>query len=92
MCIRDRGKVLTDEEVKERYAKKEPYGEWLDSNLVSLSDLKIPNRKVQMCIRDRRNPSFHPETIQKILTSFPKSELIFFLISGTCLLYTSRCV
>ena len=47
------GKVLTDEEVKERYAKKEPYGEWLDSNLVSLSDLKIPNRKVPPLSREQ---------------------------------------
>ncbi len=47
------GKVLTDEEVKERYAKKEPYGEWLDSNLVSLSDLKIPNRKAPPLSREQ---------------------------------------
>ena len=23
-----------------------PYGEWLDSNLIQLKDLKIPNKKV----------------------------------------------
>ena len=26
-----KGEVLTDEEIKETYAKREPYGEWLDS-------------------------------------------------------------
>ena len=26
-----KGEVLTDEEIKETYAKQEPYGEWLDS-------------------------------------------------------------
>ncbi|MBQ7507686.1 MAG: glutamate synthase large subunit, partial [Lachnospiraceae bacterium] len=39
-------RILYDEEVKERYAKKNPYGEWLDSHLLSLADLRIPNRKV----------------------------------------------
>ena len=38
-------KIILDEELKERYALKEPYGEWLDSNLVTLSELKIPNHK-----------------------------------------------
>lgn len=40
------GKVLTDSEVKEHYAHRKPFGEWLDSKLVSLSDLKIPNEPV----------------------------------------------
>lgn len=39
-------RVISDEELKEQYAKKEPYGEWLDSNLIHLADLKIPNEKV----------------------------------------------
>ena len=38
--------LLTDEEIKETYAKREPYGEWLDRNLVNLADLKIPNERV----------------------------------------------
>ncbi len=41
-----RGRVLSDEQIKEAYALKEPYGEWLDSNLVTLSELKIPNEKI----------------------------------------------
>lgn len=41
-----RGKVIDDEELKEMYASRQPYGEWLDSNLVELKDLKIPNQKV----------------------------------------------
>ena len=40
-------KIFEDEELKEYYAKKQPYGEWLDSNLVELHDLKIPNIKVE---------------------------------------------
>ncbi|MBQ9610839.1 MAG: glutamate synthase large subunit [Lachnospiraceae bacterium] len=38
--------ILSDEEIKEKYARKEPYGEWLDSNLLELHDIKIPNEKV----------------------------------------------
>lgn len=38
--------VMGDEELKEYYAHKEPFGEWLDSNLLSLSELKIPNEKI----------------------------------------------
>ncbi len=41
------GKVIDDEELKESYASRQPYGEWLDSKLVNLKDLKIPNKKVQ---------------------------------------------
>ena len=40
------GKVISDEELKERYACCQPYGEWLDSNLVFLKDLSIPNQRV----------------------------------------------
>ncbi len=40
-------KIFEDEELKEYYAKKQPYGEWLDGNLVELHDLKIPNIKVE---------------------------------------------
>ena len=39
--------VIDDDELKEYYASKQPYGEWLDSNLVRLKDLKIPNIKVE---------------------------------------------
>lgn len=41
------GKVIDDEELKETYARKQPYGEWLDEYLVQLKDLKIPNQRVQ---------------------------------------------
>lgn len=41
------GRLIDDDELKEQYASKQPYGEWLDSNLVCLKDLKIPNAKVE---------------------------------------------
>ena len=40
------GKVIDDDDIKEKYASEQPYGEWLDANLVRLSDLKIPNQRV----------------------------------------------
>ena len=40
------GQVKTDKELKEEYAKKQPFGEWLDSNLITLEELKIPNEKI----------------------------------------------
>ena len=49
-----RGAVLSDSEIKARYARREPYGEWLDSSLVELRDLKIPNRKVPQFTREQR--------------------------------------
>ena len=48
------GKVLNDEEVKEYYAKKQPYGEWLDSYLVQLKDIKIPNLPVEEYTKEER--------------------------------------
>ena len=48
------GKVISDEEIKETYASKQPYGEWLDSNLVSLDSLKIPNERVPEYDEDER--------------------------------------
>ena len=40
-------KIFRDEEIKEEYAHAKPYGEWLDSKLLTLASLKIPNKKVQ---------------------------------------------
>ncbi len=51
-----KGKVIDDEELKETYASRQPYGEWLDNNLIELKDLKIPNEKV---------PSYTAEEIQE---------------------------
>lgn len=41
------GRLISDDEIKEKYATAKPYGEWLDSNLVKLTDLKIPNIRVE---------------------------------------------
>lgn len=56
-----RGEVIDDETLKETYAGKQPYGEWLDSNLVALRELKIPNRRV---------PEFSAEERQRMQKAF----------------------
>lgn len=56
-----RGEVIDDETLKETYAGKQPYGEWLDSNLVALRELKIPNRRV---------PEFSDEERQRMQKAF----------------------
>ena len=40
------GRLIGDDEIKNRYATRQPYGEWLDNNLVFLKDLRIPNNRV----------------------------------------------
>ncbi len=49
-----KGKVIDDEELKMDYASRQPYGEWLDTYMVKLDDLKIPNEKVVTYSQDER--------------------------------------
>jgi len=39
------GVVKSDDEIKDFYASKSPYGEWLNHELVELREVKIPNKK-----------------------------------------------
>ncbi len=55
------GRIISDEELKEKYANRAPYGEWLDSNLVNLHDIKIPNKKV---------PSYKKEELAQLQKAF----------------------
>ena len=41
-----KGELVDDDKLKADYASRQPYGEWLDRNLVNLRDLKVPNKKV----------------------------------------------
>ncbi|OOB77950.1 MAG: glutamate synthase subunit alpha [Epulopiscium sp. Nuni2H_MBin001] len=38
----NKGELIDDNELKEDYAAREPYGEWLDKNLITLVSLPIP--------------------------------------------------
>ena len=55
------GRVIDDDELKEKYANKQPYGEWLDRNLIKLEELKIPNERV---------PAYNREELQKMQKAF----------------------
>ena len=55
------GRVIGDEELKEMYADRQPYGEWLDSNLIELKNLKIPNQLV---------PTYKPEDLRRLQKAF----------------------
>lgn len=48
------GRVIGDEELKQRYASRQPYGEWLDRNLVHLSDLEVPNHRAPVSSKQQR--------------------------------------
>lgn len=56
-----RGEVIDDDKLKERYACSQPYGEWLDNNLVTLKSLHIPNQRV---------PEFTDEERQRMQKAF----------------------
>ncbi len=55
------GRIVSDEELKEQYAKEVPYGEWLDCNLLTLKEIKIPNSKT---------PSYEEVEMRRLLKSF----------------------
>ena len=39
------GQIICDEACKQAYTSRQPYGEWLDMNLLQLHDIKIPNHR-----------------------------------------------
>lgn len=41
-----KGRLISDKEIKDFYSEREPYGEWLDLNLLHLENIPIPNKKV----------------------------------------------
>lgn len=56
-----KGRIISDDELKESYAGRHPYGEWLDMHLKTLHELPIPNKKVEESsqeVRDRLYKAF----------------------------------
>ncbi|MBR0409827.1 MAG: glutamate synthase large subunit [Eubacterium sp.] len=47
-------KVRTDQEIKDRYASRRPYGEWLSGNLLELRNIRIPNARVPVYGEEER--------------------------------------
>ncbi len=48
-------RIISDEECKEYYANRQPYGEWLDQNLLQLKHLSIPNKKIPEHTQEMRD-------------------------------------
>ncbi len=48
-------RIISDEECKNYYAKKQPYGEWIDRNLLHLGELSIPNKKIPTHSQEMRD-------------------------------------
>ncbi|MBP3486639.1 MAG: glutamate synthase subunit alpha, partial [Oscillospiraceae bacterium] len=48
-------KLVDDETIKRKYARQQPYGEWLDAQLIYLKDLPIPNRRVEKHTQEMRD-------------------------------------
>jgi glutamate synthase (NADPH) large chain len=49
------GTLIDDEDIKSKYAARQPYGEWLDGNLIKLVDLPIPNKRVEESSNEDRS-------------------------------------
>ena len=47
--------VISDEDCKAAFTDREPFGEWLDQNLVTLEQLPVPNHKVPVYAQEQRD-------------------------------------
>lgn len=50
----EKGELIQDDVLKLDYSSRKPYGEWLDSNLIELSNLPIPNIGVPRITKEQR--------------------------------------
>ncbi|MBE7059845.1 MAG: glutamate synthase large subunit [Ruminococcaceae bacterium] len=50
-----KGEITEDSKLKDYYASRHPYGEWLDRYLKKLSELPIPNKKVEINTQSNRD-------------------------------------
>ncbi len=73
-----KGRVIDDDELKEGYAARQPYGEWLDRYLIRLKDLKIPNKKIptytgEECVRLQKAFGYTYEDLQSAILPMAKN-------------------
>ncbi len=72
------GRLLEDEEIKNTFAHSHPYGEWLDRELVHLTDLPIPNYRMPEHTQAQRDKLYKTfgytyETIRKLILPMAKT-------------------
>lgn len=48
-------RIISDDECKEYYASRNPYGEWLDAHLIHLKELSIPNHRIPVHTQAERD-------------------------------------
>ncbi len=48
-------RIISDAECKNYYSHRQPYGEWLDSHLLHLENLSIPNKKIPTHSQEMRD-------------------------------------
>lgn len=56
----EEGRLIPDEELKEKFAKSKPYGEWLKNERITLADLSV----------DKEPHGFYPETLLSRMQAF----------------------
>ncbi|MGM9521612.1 MAG: glutamate synthase large subunit [Oscillospiraceae bacterium] len=71
-------RMISDDELKTCYATAKPYGEWLDSYLVKLRDLTIPNKRVPVHSQEMRDKLYKAfgytyEDVQSVILPMAKS-------------------
>ncbi|MGL4789968.1 MAG: glutamate synthase central domain-containing protein, partial [Anaerotignaceae bacterium] len=66
-----KGELIDDDMLKETYATRQPYGEWIDRNLVQLKDIHIPNKKATSYTKDEltRMQKTFGYTYEEVMTS-----------------------
>ena len=73
-----KGELVDDEQLKADYASRQPYGEWLDRNLVDLKDLKIPNQPIPShthdeLVRLQKAFGYHYEDVTTMILPMAKN-------------------
>ncbi|SDS30372.1 glutamate synthase (ferredoxin) [Paenibacillaceae bacterium GAS479] len=71
------GRIVSDEEVKDRIASEKPYGQWLDDNLISLSDLpdapELPELEHATVQQRQQSFGYTFEDLRKVLEPMASS-------------------
>ncbi|OXM13688.1 glutamate synthase large subunit [Paenibacillus herberti] len=71
------GRIVSDEEVKDRIASEKPYGQWLEDNLISLSDLpdapELPELEHATVQQRQQSFGYTFEDLRKVLEPMASS-------------------
>ena len=73
-----KGEIVDNDILKAGYAVRQPYGEWLDSNLIWLKDLRVPNERVprftgEELARQQKAFGYTEEEYKKVILPMAKT-------------------